>query len=348
MSFFRENIQRMEPYIPGEQPGPETQVIKLNTNENPYPPSPKALTALREFDGELLRLYPDPMGRRFCQAASNVLNVPEGWIIPGNGSDDLIVMISRAALGKSRKVVYPVPTFEFYLAQGIIEDAKIVEVPYDEDFTLPFEEIVQNSGAVTFIANPNSPSGTMVPIEQLDRLADELAGLLVIDEAYADFADSNALELVSKHQNVVILRTLSKGYSLAGLRLGFGIAQPAVLEGLLKTKAIYNVSALACAVGAAAMADQKHKNANADKIKASRKKLTDELTQLGFRVWNSQANFILVRPPNGDAKAVYQNLKNQRILVRYFNSQKLNDKLRITIGTDAQNATLIEAMGKLA
>ncbi len=347
MSKFRDNIDRMTAYVPGEQPGANEKVIKLNTNENPYPPSPRALAALREFDCETLRLYPDPMARRFCQAAAKVLDVPAEWILPGNGSDDLIMMISRATLGSGRKVVYPTPTFEFYRTEAMIEDARIVEIPFGEDYALPLDAIAEANGAVTFLANPNSPTGTYAPNEQLDELAGRLDGLLVIDEAYADFAADNALELVARHDNVIVLRTLSKGYSLAGLRLGFGIAQPAVLDGLAKTKAIYNVDALACAVGTAAMEDQAHKNANAEKIKASRTSLTSELESLGYRVWPSQANFILARPPTGDAKRVSQSLKADGILVRYFKGPQLDDKLRITIGTQEQNDALLAALREL-
>ena len=344
MSYFRENIDEMAPYVPGEQPRADEKVAKLNTNENPYPPSQRALAVLHDYDGELLRRYPDPMAERFCNTAAGVLGVPEGWIVPGNGSDDLILMISRACLERGRKVVYPVPTFEFYHVQAAIENAEIVEIPFGEDFALPLDDIIRAAGAVTFVARPNSPSGTAAPIEQLDRLAKELPGLLVIDEAYTDFADDDALELVGKNENVVALRTLSKGYSLAGLRLGFAVAQRPVVEGLLKTKAIYNVDALACAVGAAAMEDQRHKNANVEKIKASRKALTDELGELGFHVWPSQANFLLVRPPAGDARAIYQSLKERGILVRYFKGPLLDDKLRITIGTDEQNDALVRAL----
>ncbi len=347
MTYFRPDINAMSGYVPGEQPPPDAKVIKLNTNENPYPPSPEALKVLRELEGELLRRYPDPMAGAFRQAASEVLGVPPDWILVGNGSDDLLTMIIRACSEPGRRVVYPMPTYVLYRTLTQIQGAEFVEVPYHEDYSLPVEPLIEDRGAVTFVASPNSPSGTVAPVEVLDKLASQLSGVLVIDEAYVDFAESDALELVNKYDNVIILRTLSKGYSLAGLRLGFGVANPVLLEGLIKVKDSYNVDAIACAVGAAAIADQTHKNTNAQKIKASRIQMAEALKQLGFYVLPSEANFLLVQSPSGNAQYLYQKLKERGILVRYFNQPRLTDKLRITVGTPEQNETLIEVLGEV-
>lgn len=347
MTYFRQNIDKLTAYVPGEQPAPNTKVIKLNTNENPYPPSPQALQVLRELDGELLRRYPHPLARDFRAAASQVLNVPADWILVGNGSDDLLTMIMRACLEPGRKVAYPMPTYVLYRTLAQIQDAEVVEIPFHEDYSLPIEQLIDTQSAVTFIASPNSPSGTTAPLKLLDKLATNLSGILVIDEAYVDFADSNALELVKKYNNVIVLRTLSKGYSLAGLRLGFGIANPSLLEGLFKVKDSYNVDAIACAVGAAAMKDQSYKIANAEKIKESRLKMVESLQKLGFYVLPSQANFLLAQSPNGNAQPLYEMLKERGILVRYFNQPQLADKLRITIGTPEQNKTLIQALSEI-
>ena len=337
----------MSGYVPGEQPSPGTKVIKLNTNENPYPPSPEALKVLRELEGELLRRYPHPMASAFREAAGSVLGVPADWILVGNGSDDVLTMIIRACSEPGRRVVYPMPTYVLYRTLSQIQGAEFVEVPYPEDYTLPVEQLIDAEGAVTFVASPNSPSGTVAPVELLDKLASQLSGVLVVDEAYVDFAESSALELVKKYDNVIILRTLSKGYSLAGLRLGFGVANPTLLEGLIKVKDSYNVDAIACAVGAAAITDQNHKNTNAEKIKASRTQMADALQQLGFSVFPSQANFLLAQFPSGNAEFLYQHLKEQRILVRYFNQPRLTDKLRITVGTPEQNEMLIKKLGEV-
>ena len=347
MTYFRPNINAMSGYVPGEQPPPGTKVIKLNTNENPYPPSPAALKVLGDMKGELLRRYPDPMAGAFREAASQVLGIPADWILVGNGSDDLLTMIIRACCEPGRGVVYPMPTYVLYRTLTQIQGAEFVEVPYHEDYTLPVEQLIEAQGAVTFVASPNSPSGTLASVELLDKLASQLSGVLVIDEAYVDFAESDALELVKKYDNVIILRTLSKGYSMAGLRLGFGVANPALLEGLIKVKDSYNVDAVACAVGTAAIADQTHKNTNAQKIKASRTQMANSLQQLGFYLFPSQANFLLAQSPLGDAEYLYKTLKEQGILVRYFKQPRLTDKLRITVGTPEQNEILIQVLSEV-
>ena len=347
MTYFRKNIDEMAQYIPGRQPAAGEKVIKLNTNENPYPPSPAALEALRNYDGSQMRVYPDPMAGQFCKTAAEVLGVPAEWILPGTGSDDLIVMTVRACAGPDRPVVYPSPTFPYYLTQAQIAGAGVVDVPCDENFKLPAEKIISADGAITFVANPNTPTGVFTPIDELDELAGELSGVLVIDEAYVDFAEASALDLVTKHANVIVLRTLSKSYSLAGLRLGFAVGQPEMLEGLVKTKSIYNISGIACAIGTAAMADQAYMKECAVRVIASRDALTSDLQRLGFTVCPSQANFLLARPPAGDGERVYQELLEMGILVRYFRSGPLADKLRITVGTEAQNTALTEALVKL-
>ncbi|MDY7009609.1 MAG: histidinol-phosphate transaminase [Planctomycetota bacterium] len=363
MSYFRENIEKMVGYVPGEQPAAGERVIKLNTNENPYPPSPKALEILQNLDGEALRRYPDPSATQFRKVVAEVLGLPLDWIIAGNGSDEILTMILRACVGPDDTVAYAVPTYVLYRTLTQIQAGRCVEIPYGEDFALPADALADASAVVTFVASPNSPSGTTYSIEQLDVLAGRLEGVLVVDEAYVDFADGDCLEIVRgdpradarpsgrlsghRRENVIILRTLSKGYSLAGLRLGFGVADPAVLEGLWKVKDSYNVDAVAAAVGSAAFADQDHKNANAEMVKDSRAKLAEQLTDLGFRVWPSQANFLLTRPPDGDAERLYQGLKAGGILVRYFNQQGLDDKLRITVGTDEQNAALVASLRRL-
>ncbi|MEO1005986.1 MAG: histidinol-phosphate transaminase [Cyanobacteria bacterium J06638_38] len=345
MSYFRPAIASMEGYTPGEQPKPGTPIIKLNTNENPYPPSPKALAVLRNLDSEWLRRYPDPYSRDFCDAVSEALGVPADWIIVTNGSDDMLnILIRSCAEGKERKVVYPMPSYVLYRTLADLQAAEVQEVSYPKDYQLPIEELVGAKGAVTLIATPNSPSGHLVPLDDLRQLASRVSGVLAIDEAYVDFADYSALSLVQEFDNVIILRTLSKGYSLAGLRLGFGIANPKLLSGLFKVKDSYNVDAIAILVGAAAMRDQAYKNACAEKVKRSRSKLAADLSQIGFEVRDSQGNFLLVTPLDHQAAALYQSLKAQNILVRYFNSPGLDNKLRITVGTDEQNQKLLQAI----
>ena len=344
MSFFRPTIDTLHPYAPGRQPAPGARVIKLNTNENPYPPSPQALEVLRQLDGDQFRQYPHPLGDEFRNAVAEVLAIDPSWVLPGNGSDDLLTMLVRAVAGPSRPVVYPTPTYVLYRTLAEIQDAPVVEVPFDDSFMLPVEGLLTAQGALTFVANPNSPSGTATPIERLTILATALKGLLVIDEAYVAFADHDALTLVQRHPNVVILRTLSKSHALAGLRLGFAIAQPAVIEGLAKVKDSYNVGAVAARVGAAAMRDVEHTRRVVEQIKASRTQLTAALEAMGCRVWPSQANFLLMRPPDGDAGRVYRELDARGILVRYFDETSLSDTLRITVGTDQEQTVLLETL----
>lgn len=349
MSYFRPAIQAMTGYLPGEQPKPGTPIIKLNTNENPYPPSAQAMEVLRQFDAEGLRRYPDPFAKEFCAAVSQVLDVPADWVIVGNGSDDLLNILVRAcAEGAERSVVYPMPTYVLYPTLAAMQPAQVVEIPYGEDFQLPIADLVAAQGAITFIASPNSPSGHSVPLADIRELAQQVPGIVVVDEAYVDFAEYSALPLVKEFENLIVLRTLSKGYSLAGLRMGFGIANPKLLSGLFKVKDSYNIDAIAIAVGTAAIADQAYKNECATKVKSSRAKLIGELNQLGFGVGESQANFVLATVPNGQAEQIYLALKEQGILVRYFRQPGLDDKLRITVGTEEQNQTLLETLTRLS
>jgi histidinol-phosphate aminotransferase len=282
----------MASYVPGEQPPRGTQIIKLNSNENPNPTETAAQAVFQKMVGVWVRRYTEPFGGEFRQAASQVLGVPSDWIVVGNGSDELLSVVIRACAEPGRKVVYPMPTYVLYRTLTEVQAADITEIAYRENYILPLEELIAANGSVTFIASPNSPSGHVVSTDDLQKLASQLSGVLVIDEAYVDFAEENALSLVKEYENVIVIRTLSKGYSLAGLRLGFGIANPKLLYGLFKVKDSYNIDAIACAVGKAAILDQDYKNACVAKIKASRTQLATDLKQLGFHIWDSQTNFL--------------------------------------------------------
>jgi len=347
MIDFRENVKRMQGYVPGEQPLPGAKVVKLNTNENPYPPSPEVMKVLHQFDGDWLRRYPEPAATAVREAAAQVYGVPADWIVAANGSDETLALLARALLEPGRTVAYPTPTYSLYVTLAEMQDASVVEVPYDDDYNLPVEGLLDVGADLTFVCSPNNPSATVAAEADLERLATGLSGVLVIDEAYADFADENGLGLVGRHENVIVLRTLSKGYSLAGLRLGLGVAQPPLLEGLQKIKDSYNVDSVALRLGAAALADQAWVEVNADRIKASRTALAEALAAMGFRVWPSQANFVMARPPQGDAGRLYEQLRERGILVRYWDRPRLADKLRITVGTDEENQVLVEALREL-
>ncbi len=347
MSYFRPSIDTLAAYQPGEQPAAGEQAVKLNTNENPYPPSARAMAALQAVPADTLRLYPRPFADEFRASAAAVLGVDADWIVVGNGSDDLLTMLFRSVAGAGRPVAFPVPTYVLYRTLARIQEAPTVEVPFDDSYRLPVDGLAAAGAALTLVASPNSPSGNRMPNADLERLAERTPGVLVVDEAYAAFAAGNALELTRRCENVILLRTLSKSHSLAGLRLGFAVARPPLLAGLIKVKDSYNVDAVSARVGAAAIRDTEHVRANVERVRVSRDGLSRALAALGCRVWPSEANFLLVRPPRGDARAAYEGLKARGILVRYFAEPLLADRLRITVGTDAQNERLVGALREL-
>ena len=347
MINFRDNVKKMDGYQPGEQPPPGSKVVKLNTNENPYPPSPQVMKTLREFEGEWLRRYPDPTAFMVREVAAKIYGVPADWVMAANGSDEMLALLARAFLEPGRKIAYPMPTYSLYITLAEMQAAATAEVPYDEDYNLPVEGLLAAQADLTFVCTPNNPSATVAATKDLERLAAGLNGVLVVDEAYTDFADENALSIVSRYENVIVLRTLSKGYSLAGLRLGFGVAQPALLEGLIKIKDSYNVDSVALRLGAAAVNDQAWMRTNVEKIRASRAKLAKALEQMKFKLWPSQANFIMARPPGGDARYLYLELREMGVLVRYWDRPRVDDKIRITVGTEEENQGLLDALKKL-
>ncbi len=347
MSYFRAEIDALDAYEPGEQPPSDADVVKLNTNENPYPPSPRALAALHAVQADHLRRYPQPYADEFRASAAAVLGVDPDAILVGNGSDDILTMLIRSVTGPSRPVAYPSPTYVLYGTLAEMQSAPVVEVAFDEHYRLPVDQLAAASAALTLIASPNSPSGTRAPNNELAALATRLDGILAVDEAYVEFGDDNALDLIRRFDNVVILRTLSKSHALAGLRLGYAVGPRALIAGLAKVKDSYNVDAIAARVGSAAVQDQAYTAELVARVRRSRTRLADALAELGFRVWPSEANFLLVRPPDGRAHDLYEGLKQRGILVRYFDRPALADKLRITVGTDEQNDRLIETTTQL-
>ncbi len=345
MGYFRENIEKMAGYEPGFQPS-SADVVKLNTNENPYPSSPKVLEALKNITAEQIRKYPQPLGDKFRETASKILDVKPENIICTNGGDDLLNMAIRAFCDENRALAYPTPTYSLYPVLAQAQNCPIIEIPFDEEFNLPVK-LASSGAALTIVCNPNAPSGTFIPKEELAQLAGEIKGVLLIDEAYVDFAEDNCLELVKKFDNVIVLRSMSKGYSLAGMRFGFGVANENLIKGLLKVKDSYNVDTAAIAAATAALADQQHFKNNIQKIKIDRKILTEELTKLGFQVAASQTNFVLAKPAKIRAIDVYEKLKNRNIYVRYWAYQDIKDKLRITVGSSGQNEILIKALKEI-
>lgn len=345
MKYFRENVEKVKAYEPGFQPK-ETGIVKLNTNENPYPPSPQVMKVLAQISAEQLRRYPDPLGNEFRQAAGQIHGLSPDYIMCCNGGDELLSIAFRAFCDETRPVAYPVPSYSLFPVLAKLQNCKAIEVPFDSEFNLP-AKLAGTDAALTIVCNPNAPSGSFINVEEMASLADELSGVLLVDEAYVDFAEANCISLVKNFDNVLILRSLSKGYSLAGLRFGYAVAQPDLIAGLMKLKDSYNVDAVAIAVAAAAIKDQKYFKENVEKVKAERARLTIRLRKLGFDVPDSQSNFVLAKCKNCKADVVYEKLVRQNIYIRYFAYPGLEDKLRISVGTPEQNDKLLAAISKI-
>jgi histidinol-phosphate aminotransferase len=340
--YLRPNIRAMTGYTPGEQPQ-GSGIIKLNTNENPYPPSPRALEAMAEIlRSDRLRKYPDPLGRAFRQTAGMLFGVDPDGILIGNGSDDILTILTRAFVPEGGVVVSPTPSYLLYATLAELQGAKFAGVPFTGDWQLQTPWPKPNAH-LTLVANPNSPTGTMVSNAALEALASELRGPLVVDEAYADFADTNALGL-SKLPNIVVTRTLSKSYSLAGLRFGFAITTPALVRELIKVKDSYNCDALSLAGAQAALEDQDYLKQTVAKIVATRTRLTTELRKLGFDVLPSQANFVWATRADCPVKPIFAELKKRNILVRYMDYPSFGAGLRISVGSDAEIDRLLDEL----
>jgi len=345
MGYFRENIEKAKGYEPGFQPK-QTDVMKLNTNENPYPPSPAVMKVLAQIGAEQLRRYPDPIGQEFRRAAAEVNGVSADCIMCCNGGDDLLGIAFRAFCDEERPVAYPAPTYSLYPVLARLQNCKAIEVPFDSEFNLP-AKLAGADAALTIVCNPNAPTGSFVSVEELASLADEISGVLLIDEAYVDFAEKNCAGLVKDFDNVLILRSMSKGYSLAGIRFGYAIAQPALIGGLMKVKDSYNVDAVAITAATAAIKDQQYFRETIEKVKAERGRLAASLRALKFEVPDSSANFILAQNKNCKASEIYDKLVQRNIYVRYFDLPGLEDKLRITVGTEEQNDKLLLALKEI-
>ena len=345
MGYFRDNVEQMAGYTPGFQPA-NPDVVKLNTNENPYPPSPKVIDAVNNVAADRIRRYPDPLGQAFREAAAAVNGVQPENIICCNGGDDLLKTSLLAVCGKDRALAYPTPTYSLYPVLADVVGCEAIEVTFDKEFNLP-ARLARTQAALTIVCNPNAPSGSFISVDEIASLADELSGVLLIDEAYADFAEDNCVRLIENFDNLIILRSMSKGYSLAGMRFGYGIAQPNLIEGLRKVIDSYPVDVLAITAARAAISDQEYFKANIEKVKAERIRMIQSLRSLGFTVLDSSSNFILATCVDCKAEDIYDKLIEQNVFVRYFNVAGLDDKLRISIGTKQENDKLLEALRQI-
>ena len=343
MNYLRPNIATMKGYVPGFQPDDIASWIKLNTNENPYPPSPKVVEAILAevgSDGASLRTYPSASSQRLREAAAELYGFDPSWIIMANGSDEVLNNLIRASAGQGEEVGYVHPSYSYYSTLAEIQGAKVATYGLTDSCAIEAFPHSYN-GKIFFLTTPNSPLGFAFSPAYIEELAQKCGGLLVIDEAYADFADWNALELVKKYDNVVVTRTLSKSYALAGMRLGLAIARPEIIAALDKIRDHYNLDRLAQAACVAALQDQTYFRESCRKIIETRQWFTRELTGIGYEVIPSQANFVFASPPDKNGARVYDGLYERKILVRLLSDPLLAHGLRISIGTrEEMEATL--------
>jgi len=346
MSFFRPAIDLIEGYVPGEQPQ-ESGWIKLNTNENPYPPSPKVVDAICRAAREKLNLYPDPLATRFREAAAPLFGVGPDWLLPANGSDENLTLILRSFVDPGELVAYPYPSYILYETLADIQGGDRERLLLNADWSWDLDRCrpTMDRAKLVLLPNPNSPSGNRWLDEEILALVPP-RGLLVLDEAYGEFCDRpHRAELLRRPgaERIIITRSFSKSHSLAGIRLGFAVARPELIQGMLKVKDSYNCDRLALAAGIAAIEDEEWMRKNAERVRQTRGRLCGELARLGFSVVPSQANFVWATHPIRPHGEIYEALKQRRILIRYMRfpdvpstAGGLLTGLRITVGTDAE------------
>ena len=366
-TLVRPLVQKLHAYVPGEQPA-IPDLIKLNTNENPYPPSPEVMKAVKDAVDERLRLYPNPSALALREKLAKLHGVGPDNIIVGNGSDDVLALATRTFVEplppesgsaprrrpKAESVVqYFWPSYSLYPVLADIHGAAKNAVPLKPDFDLPgVTELREDKkwrfdAALTFVTTPNAPSGRGYATSDLEKLCKAMKGVVVLDEAYADFADENAMELATKYPHVLVSRTFSKAYSLCFQRIGYFVGDRDLIDALHKVRDSYNVNGLGQIAAAATLDDLDYYRRNFRKVIATRKRLSEKLAALGFEVLPSQTNFILCKPPKIPAQSWLGLLRVRKIVVRWFNQPETRDCLRITIGTDAEAAALLHAVKEI-
>ncbi|MBJ9443706.1 histidinol-phosphate transaminase [Acinetobacter baumannii] len=349
MRFWSPEVRELEPYVPGEQPKIQN-LLKLNTNENPYPPSPKVVEAVQAVlheQADVLRLYPDPDATALKQAIAKQQNIDVSQVFVGNGSDEVLAHIFKAFFLQDEPILYPDITYSFYPVYSQFFGTKTKEIPLNENFEIDVRDYTQPNGGV-IITNPNAPTSIALSLAEIEQvLQANLDRVVVIDEAYVDFGAESAVSLINRYENLVVCQTTSKSRSLAGLRVGFAIAQShliAALEAVKNSFNSYPIDRFAIAAAVASFEDQAYFEEQCQKVITSREKLVRDLTELGFNVLPSKANFIFATHSQHDAGQLAQKLREQGIIVRYFNKPRINQFLRITVGTDEQNARLIQTL----
>ncbi len=349
MRFWSPEVRELEPYVPGEQPKIQN-LLKLNTNENPYPPSPKVVEAVQAVlheQADALRLYPDPDATALKQAIAKQQNIDVSQVFVGNGSDEVLAHIFKAFFLQDEPILYPDITYSFYPVYSQFFGTKTKEIPLNENFEIDVRDYTQPNGGV-IITNPNAPTSIALSLAEIEQVLQANPDrVVVIDEAYVDFGAESAVSLINRYENLVVCQTTSKSRSLAGLRVGFAIAQShliAALEAVKNSFNSYPIDRFAIAAAVASFEDQAYFEEQCQKVISSREKLVRDLTVLGFNVLPSKANFIFATHSQHDAGQLAQKLREQGIIVRYFNKPRINQFLRITVGTDEQNARLVQTL----
>ncbi len=344
MKYWNKTLRKMTEYIPGEQPENTNSFIKLNTNENPFPPSEEVLETIAKSVNGRLRLYPHPLASPLREEFALQNDLQPNQIVIGNGSDEIFTLIFRGFIEKDGKAAFPYPSYSLYDTLAQANGVHFDHVPLRDDFSVDFEAFLQGGYDLVILASPNNPTGTATSSREIDDFAGRFNGLLVVDEAYIDFYGDSSLDLIREHDNLIVTRSFSKSYSLAGLRIGVAAANPEIISGFFRIKDSYNVDTLAIAGGLAALRDEKSFHYNMTMIRNNKEYLEERLETLGFEIVPSRANFIFTRHPDHDAREIYEKLKEKRILIRYFQGDRVSEYVRISIGSMMEIKKLCTAL----
>lgn len=347
--YWSNKVRQLEPYVPGEQPKVDG-LIKLNTNENPYGPSPEALKAMREQVSEGLRLYPDPNSDVLKEAIAEFYNITADMVFVGNGSDEVLAHTFQALLQQEKPLLCPDISYSFYPVYCRLYDIQCQTVPLGENFEISIEDYFRENGGILF-ANPNAPTGRFLELGDIEELLQKNRhSVVVLDEAYIDFGGRSGVELIDRYENLLVIQTLSKSRALAGLRVGFALAQTGLVEALERVKNSFNsypLDRLAIYGGAAAMRDREYFEKTRKRIIATRERMNSELTRRGFIVIPSQANFVFTRNERMDALTLSSALRQKNILVRHFQKSRIDQFLRISVGSDQDCDQLVKALDEI-
>ena len=346
VTYGRPSIASMKGYAPGLQPDPREKFIKLNSNENPFPPSPRVREVLRRLAYEDLRFYPDPLSLDLREKLGRLYGFSANQIICGNGSDDILNIIIRAFTQPAETIGFFEPTFPLYRVLGIIHGVKFISFQVSEPYDHP--PLPPENVKVFFLANPNSPVGFGYGTDLISQMVRRTKGIFVVDEAYAEFAKENALGLIRNYENVIVVRTVSKSYSLAGLRLGYALGNEKLIAEMFKVKDPFNVTRLTQALVAAALEDQEYFRKNVFQIVQTREWFAQAAVALGYRIIPSQANFVFLQPPEkGRGIQFYEALYDSKVLSRHYDGEGLRDGVRLTIGTQEEMSKVLKVMKEI-